>query len=298
MEQSSAETLDIARIRRMFNRGDFEGVLRECEKTRERSGLDELVLELEAETLNLVGRHKEALELYRKLMEQDPKRPEYLFGYGFSLYGQGEFGDAKSCLKKVLEQNPSMAQASVLLARCLEKSGEVRSALEVIALGEKRFRGREDESSTLSMFSYIRGKCSLREGKRPEARQHFRDAIAKWGFNHAAYSALRKLNPRATVLAKTMLLTVRGLTGDAIDEIPAGYEFMCTYELVAETKAQALDFIQEIETVADPLSLEIDEIRKSPLRSHDQHLGVVMRYPSMSFEEPGEAPRKVEKNLH
>jgi tetratricopeptide (TPR) repeat protein len=65
----------------------------------------------------------EALENFRKALEGDPADPDYHFNVGYALWKLGSFEDAANAFRAALQRSPEDAQATVLLGRCLQKSG-------------------------------------------------------------------------------------------------------------------------------------------------------------------------------
>jgi tetratricopeptide (TPR) repeat protein len=65
----------------------------------------------------------EALENFRKALEGDPADPDYHFNVGYELWKRGNFEDAANAFRAALQRSPEDAQATVLLGRCLQKSG-------------------------------------------------------------------------------------------------------------------------------------------------------------------------------
>ena len=65
----------------------------------------------------------EALENFRKAWEGDNGDTAYLFNVGYALWRQGNFSAAADRFRAVLDRDPSDANANLMLARCLQKSG-------------------------------------------------------------------------------------------------------------------------------------------------------------------------------
>jgi len=64
-----------------------------------------------------------AAESFRKAVEGDPADPDYHFNVGFALWKRGDFEAAANGFRAVLDRNPEDAQATLLLGRCIQKSG-------------------------------------------------------------------------------------------------------------------------------------------------------------------------------
>jgi tetratricopeptide (TPR) repeat protein len=65
----------------------------------------------------------EALENFRKALEGDPADPDYHFNVGYALWKRSEFTAAADSFRAVLDRNPDDQQATLLLGRCLGKTG-------------------------------------------------------------------------------------------------------------------------------------------------------------------------------
>jgi tetratricopeptide (TPR) repeat protein len=64
-----------------------------------------------------------ALETFERALESDPYDPVYLFNTGYALWKAGRFDDAANRLRAALERDPSDEMATLLLGRCLQRSG-------------------------------------------------------------------------------------------------------------------------------------------------------------------------------
>lgn len=64
-----------------------------------------------------------ALENFRKALESDPADPDYHFNVGYVLWKAGDFTAAADSFRAVLDRNPEDALSTLMLGRCLKKSG-------------------------------------------------------------------------------------------------------------------------------------------------------------------------------
>jgi len=64
-----------------------------------------------------------ALENFRKALEGDPADPDYHFNVGYVLWKAGDFSAAADSFRAVLDRNPEDALSTLMLGRCLKKSG-------------------------------------------------------------------------------------------------------------------------------------------------------------------------------
>ena len=86
----------------------------------------------------------EALENFRKALEGDNGDTAYLFNVGFALWKQGNFAAASDRFREVLDRDASDANANLMLARCLQKSGP--RASDTRTEGLERLKTNYEES--------------------------------------------------------------------------------------------------------------------------------------------------------
>jgi len=65
----------------------------------------------------------DALENFKKALDGDSSDTGYLFNMGYALWKRGDFAAAAERFRTVVDRDPSDANASMMLARCLQKSG-------------------------------------------------------------------------------------------------------------------------------------------------------------------------------
>lgn len=65
----------------------------------------------------------DALENLKKALEGDESDPAYHFNVGYALWKRGQFAEAASRFRDVLERNPNDGDARLLLSRCEKQSG-------------------------------------------------------------------------------------------------------------------------------------------------------------------------------
>ena len=65
----------------------------------------------------------DALDSFQKALEGDGSDPAYQFNVGYLLWKRGDFVAAAGRFRSVLDRDPSDVQASMLLARCEQRSG-------------------------------------------------------------------------------------------------------------------------------------------------------------------------------
>jgi tetratricopeptide (TPR) repeat protein len=65
----------------------------------------------------------QAIDTFRKAVEQDASDPDYHFNLGYALFKKGDFAVAADHFREVLDRNPGDQMATLLLGRCLKKQG-------------------------------------------------------------------------------------------------------------------------------------------------------------------------------
>lgn len=65
----------------------------------------------------------ETLESLKKAIEGDAADPDYHFNLGYALWKRGRFDEAAESFRASLARNPADTDATVMLGRCLKKSG-------------------------------------------------------------------------------------------------------------------------------------------------------------------------------
>jgi len=84
-----------------------------------------------------------ALDSFRKAMEGDAADPDYHFNVGYSLWKMGDFSAAAERFRAALDRNPEDAQATLMLGRCLKKSGLRPGELKSTGLERLKFNYEE-----------------------------------------------------------------------------------------------------------------------------------------------------------
>lgn len=65
----------------------------------------------------------QAVDTFRKALDQDPSDPDYHFNLGYALFKKGDFAAAADRFRAVLDRDPGDQMATLLLGRCLKKQG-------------------------------------------------------------------------------------------------------------------------------------------------------------------------------
>ena len=98
----------------------------------------------------------QALDLFRKALEQDPSDPDYHFNVGYALYKKGDFTGAAERFRETLDRDPADQMATLLLGRCLKKQG-----LRAGAASDARLQALERLKDTYEERVYFQLKSIL-----------------------------------------------------------------------------------------------------------------------------------------
>lgn len=98
----------------------------------------------------------QALDLFRKALEQDPSDPDYHFNVGYALFKKGDFAGAAERFRETLDRDPADQMATLLLGRCLKKQG-----LRTGAASDARLQALERLKDTYEERVYFQLKSIL-----------------------------------------------------------------------------------------------------------------------------------------
>ena len=98
----------------------------------------------------------QAIETFRKALEQDPSDPDYHFNLGYALFKKGDFAAAADRFRAVLDRDPGDQMATLLLGRCLKKQG-----LRAATASDARLQALERLKSTYEERVYFQLKSIL-----------------------------------------------------------------------------------------------------------------------------------------
>jgi tetratricopeptide (TPR) repeat protein len=104
-----------------YQLADFEGARASFASVAEKVPLNEVYNNLGAAESRL--NRPEALETFQKALEGDPADPAYHFNVGLAHWKRKNFEAAADCFRATTERDPSDNQATIMLGRCLLKSG-------------------------------------------------------------------------------------------------------------------------------------------------------------------------------
>ncbi len=98
----------------------------------------------------------QAIDTFRKAVEQDPSDPDYHFNLGYALFKKGDFAAAADRFRAVLDRDPDDQMATLLLGRCLKKQG-----LRAAAASDARLQALERLKDTYEERVYFQLKSIL-----------------------------------------------------------------------------------------------------------------------------------------
>ena len=84
-----------------------------------------------ADLLGSAHKISEAMPLYDRLLELNPKRVDVLLIKGYLYYRQGDFDDALTATEKILEIDPAHANAKYNIGAIAIAQGDTSKAVEI-----------------------------------------------------------------------------------------------------------------------------------------------------------------------
>jgi tetratricopeptide (TPR) repeat protein len=137
-----------------YQAGDFEGAQKAFQMISEKVPISPVLNNLGAaqSRQNL----PQAVETFRKALEQDPSDPDYHFNLGYALFKKGDFAAAADRFRAVLDRDPGDQMATLLLGRCLKKQG-----LRAATASDARLQALERLKDTYEERVYFQLKSIL-----------------------------------------------------------------------------------------------------------------------------------------
>jgi tetratricopeptide (TPR) repeat protein len=141
-----------------YQAGDFEGAQKAFQMISEKVPISAVLNNLGAaeSRQNL----PQAVETFRRALEQDPSDPDYHFNLGYALFKKGDFADAADRFREVLDRDPGDQMATLLLGRCLKKQG-LRASKGEAAASDARLQALERLKDTYEERVYFQLKSIL-----------------------------------------------------------------------------------------------------------------------------------------
>ena len=137
-----------------YQAGDFEAARKAFQSIAEKVPISTVWNNLGAaeSRLNL----PQAVDTFRKALDQDPSDPDYHFNLGYALFKKGDFPAAADRFRAVLDRNPGDSMATLLLGRCLKKQG-----LRAATASDARLQALERLKDTYEERVYFQLKSIL-----------------------------------------------------------------------------------------------------------------------------------------
>ncbi len=110
-----------------------------------REGENPYALQLKASCLNDLGRYDEAIDIFDRLLNQNPRNVFANMGKGVALMGKGKYQEAIRYFDRLLKLNPNYKEAKVYKGMALFLSGKVEEAMKINAF-KQEFTGRFKEA--------------------------------------------------------------------------------------------------------------------------------------------------------
>src|ERR671917_2262450 len=83
-------------------------------------------------------------EMFRKLLERDPRNPMVLYSLGSELFMEGRYGEARDHLRRAVENKPDYSVAYRMLGRAHYELNEDAEAREIFLKGKEVDRENGD----------------------------------------------------------------------------------------------------------------------------------------------------------
>ncbi len=165
---------------------------------RDKKAADSAIMN--ARTLYKKGMHKQAEEVYRLILLQDPDNVAALLDLGLALAQRGEFDEPQALYKKVLALDPRNGNATMALAIATMETGDRDEALRLAGLA----RDMKPTPQTLGRLGVFYRKAGLKE----DAVACLTTALRHDPADIASYFSLQRLNelPPESAEFKNLLL--------------------------------------------------------------------------------------------
>jgi tetratricopeptide (TPR) repeat protein len=138
-----------------FHQGEFSAAARAWRSLAEQVPMAEVLNNLGAALLR--SGDLEAVTVLEKTVETDPSDPVYHFNLGYALWRSGQFDRAAGSFRLALERRPDDEFSTLLLGRCLQKTGP--------RPGDLRFEAAERLKTEYNESAYLALKAMLKEGR-------------------------------------------------------------------------------------------------------------------------------------
>lgn len=109
-----------------------------------------------AYNLQKLGEIKESIEAYKMALKLNPKDSQAAIEYALILYKEKKYAEAANILKNHLEKSSEFLGGWLLLAKCYEKTGDMKGAISIYRLiYEKIDPGNEIAKQKLGQYNNL-----------------------------------------------------------------------------------------------------------------------------------------------
>lgn len=95
-------------------------------------------------------------DMFRKLLERDPRNPMVLYSLGNELFKEGSYGEARDHLRRAIENKPDYSVAYRMLGRAHYELNENTEARNVFLKGKEVARENGDLQTVREIDVFLR----------------------------------------------------------------------------------------------------------------------------------------------
>lgn len=95
-------------------------------------------------------------DMFRKLLERDPRNPMVLYSLGNELFKEGRYGEARDHFKRAIENKPDYSVAYRMLGRAHYELREDTDARNVFLMGKEVARENGDLQTIREIDVFMR----------------------------------------------------------------------------------------------------------------------------------------------
>jgi tetratricopeptide (TPR) repeat protein len=132
LDETIAAARNALAVTHILHNWDWASAEAECRRGAELNPGDSVIRAHLADYISIRGRHGEAIEEARRVLEVDPISRVYLGWYGLILHRARRYDDSIGQCRKALEIDPAYANALWFLALSLEQKGQLREAIAAL----------------------------------------------------------------------------------------------------------------------------------------------------------------------
>lgn len=285
----------ISKIDEILFRSGPKCALKVCEEGLECFRDDPDLLRRKAQIYELVGDFPAAVSTHRALGAIVPDDRWSLERLICCLIQQGNFAEARLHFDRLDALSGRSGEYDFLRAEMILEEGNIEEAQRIIQVAKSRKLTSEQRCD----YQWVQVMISRRRG---DKEAELRDAIELSRLDPADLEALkliRNCHAPCTRHTRGYWLQVEG-EAPLMALVPGRkVYYMASFEVLADSKSEALRFVREIEFVAVPESLKIMTSSKLKRRiPSGMRKGVVFRYPSFSAEAASSPADLFEPAIH